>query len=228
MEKKVYQLDSVEPTINSSNKLKSDAARDNVLRATRNFKNSWRDLAQALQVVWKEKLYLNWGYENFDQYSAKEVHVRKHTAMKLINSHMFLEKEALFLPRESGEDDPRKITPTFEMANALRRAKKNLSDDDYEKVKKELMDEGKEVKEVKKGLSALIMKQRKSVNPEEERTQKNKAAIERFLTMLKDFKREIEILKFLPGVIAEDIDALVSKIEKHFARQVIEITQNEG
>jgi len=224
MEKRVYRLDSVEPAANLSSGLNSEAARDDVLRATRDFKNSWRNLARTLQVVWKEKLYLNWGYENFDRYTAQEVHIRKHTAMKLMRSHMFLERETLRVEQADGESNPRKIAPTLEMVNALQRAKKSLSDEDYEKVKKELIDEGKEVKEVKKSLSALIMKQRKEIDPEEERTRKDKVVIMRFLAVLKDFKREIEVLNFLPGVIAEDIDALASKIEEYSSPQVIEIT----
>ncbi|MFH1505066.1 MAG: hypothetical protein ABIH08_06760 [Candidatus Omnitrophota bacterium] len=224
MEKKVYQLDSAEPTVNLSNNLNPDTDRGTVLQAARDFKNSWRDLAQALQIVWKKKLYLNWGYEDFDRYTAEEVHVRKHTAMKLIRSHMFLEKEALGIEQGDDEANSPEISPTLEIANALQRAKKSLSNDDYEKVKKELLDEGKEVKEVKKGLKALIMKQRKEVDPEQERTQRNKVTIARFLALLKDFKSEIQILKFLPGDIAEDINTLASKIEKYSSQQVIEIT----
>lgn len=194
------------------------AVRDLVQKATLDFKNSWRNLAQALYTVLKDKLYRNWGYDKFDQYTEKEVHIRKHTAMKLIRSYTFLEseEESLYITNES-ENKPPVDRPslTLEAADTLRKAKKSLDEDGYKKVKKYIIQEGKESKEVKKDLTALIMKRRKDINPEEERTKHRKIAINRFLGLLRAFKNEIEVLKILPGTVAEEIGQLLRTIEKH-------------
>jgi hypothetical protein len=217
MKTKAYQLDTVAPPHVLLDDENVDAARSNVLRATQDFKNSWRNLAQALQVVWKGKLYTRWGYENFDQYTAQEVHIRKHTAMKLIRSYMFLEKdEPRYLEQQNNdEDSQRRITPTLEMVNTLQRAKRALNEDEYRKVKNDILEEGKDLREVKKDLTSLIINRRKDVDPEEERTRNNKAAVTRFLLTLRTFRREIETLHILPDFIADDINALIDKIEAH-------------
>jgi len=194
------------------------AVRAHVQKATLDFKNSWRNLAQALHTVFVDKLYRNWGYDKFDHYTEKEVHIRKHTAMKLIRSYAFLEseEESLHLTyggkNKSSEDRP---SLTLEATDILRKAKKSLDEDDYQKVKKDIISEGKESKEVKKGLTALIMKRRKDINPEEERTKHRKIAINRFLGLLRAFKTEIEVLKILPGTVAEEIEQLLKNIQRH-------------
>ncbi|MCK4912441.1 MAG: hypothetical protein KAS05_01820 [Candidatus Omnitrophica bacterium] len=203
---------------NNLSDMDPNAVRAQVKKATLDFKNSWRNLAQALYTVYKDKLYRNWGYEKFDRYTEKEVHIRKHTAMKLIRSYTFLESEedSLCLTNESESDSVAdKPSLTLEAADILRKAKKSLDQGDYEKVKKDIIGGGKESKEVKKDLTALIMKRRKDVNPEEVRTKHRQIAINRFLGLLKAFKNEIEVLKILPGSVAEDIGQLLKTIERH-------------
>jgi len=193
-----------------------EEARSAVLDATRDFKSSWRNLAKALQVVWKQKHYLHWGYETFDQYTAKEVNIRKHTAMKLIRSYVFLKKEGdLYLQNESDADHKKEEPLSLETINTLQKAKKNLNDQEYQKIKKDLVDDGKDPREVKKDLIGLMSKQRKALDPEKERVRSANFAIHRFLAVLRSFKREIDTLQILPGVIAEEIDRLVKKIEQH-------------
>ena len=189
-----------------------------VQKATLDFKNSWRNLAQALFTVFNDKLYRNWGYDKFDQYTEKEVHIRKHTVMKLIRSYAFLEKEeeSLYIADET-EDKSSTDRPslTLEAADILRKAKRSLDDDGYKQVKKDIIHRGKESREVKKDLTALIMKRRKDVNPEEERTKHRKITINRFLGLLRSFKNEIEVLKILPSTVAKEIEQLLKSIQKH-------------
>jgi len=194
------------------------AVRALVVKATLDFKNSWRNLAQALYTVFKDKLYRNWGYSKFDQYTEKEVHIRKHTAMKLIRSYTFLEseEESLCTADESENKSPAdRPSLTLEAADILRKAKKSLDENGYQKIKKDIVDGSKESGEVKKDLTALIMRRRKDINPEEERTKHRKITINRFLGLLRAFKNEIEVLKILPGNVAEEIEQLLKSIQKY-------------
>ena len=63
--------------------LDAEKIRNQVLTVARDFKNSWRNLAKNLSIVWANKLYKQWGYENFDSYTAKEIKIRKHTARSI-------------------------------------------------------------------------------------------------------------------------------------------------
>jgi len=198
-----------------------EGAREDVLRATRDFKNSWRALAKALHVVWEHKLYTRWGYEKFDDYTAKEVFVRKHTAMKLIRSYMFLENEHLgyqgsYSDKENRPENPLKPQGafSFEAVDTLQKAKRALPESEYRKVKEDIFENNKDIGEVKKDLTALILKRRKDVDPEHLRTHNGKVAVRRFLALLRSFKRDVETLDILPGEIAQDIGRLVIRIEE--------------
>ncbi|MCF7908271.1 MAG: hypothetical protein K9L86_05330 [Candidatus Omnitrophica bacterium] len=216
MEPEVYQLESNQIIDLPSKDIDADEVRAQVVRATRDFKNSWKSLAKVLHIVWEEKLYRNWGYEKFDQFTEKEVHVRKHTAMKLIRSYAFLEKEEpLYLKDSRAEDEPNKVTPSFDVVNALQRARKTLSDDDYRKVKSDLLDKGKHLGEVKKDLTQMIRQRREDIDPEKERTRSGRVAIMRFISDLKRVRREIETLSVLPEDIANDINKLLAKVEAY-------------
>ena len=187
-------------------------ARNKVVQSAKDFKNSWRNLANSLHVAWSNKLYKQWGYETFDNYTAKEISIRKHTAMKLIRSYQFLHQEKLEYFKNELSQEKESRMPSLEVVNTLQRAKKQLPQDDYDKIKKSLFEEKKDVGQVKKDLTALIMNRRKDLNPQEERTKKGKVAVNSFLEALHKFKRDIESLKILPSHIAQDIDSLIEKI----------------
>ena len=191
----------------------SDQIRKQVLSVARDFKNSWRNLARTLNVVWSNKLYKQWGYETFDKYTETEIKVRKHTVMKLIRSYQFLQQEEpRYLEGHTAEERENAI-PSLEVMNTLQRAKKRLPEEDYKKVKNYLLEEKGDVREAKKDLTSLIMKRRKDVDVEAQRTGKDKIILANFLKNLRTFKRDIELLKLLPGFIIQDIDSLISKIE---------------
>lgn len=196
----------------------AQAARKQVIAATSDFKNSWRNLACALNVVWINKLYKQWGYENFDSYTEKEVRIRKHTAMKLIRSYQFLEQEEPKYLRNGSSAEEESALPSLEAVSTLQRAKKQLSEDDYKQVKQYLLKEHKDPCEVKKDLTALIMKGRKDVDHEEERTKRNKVAVDKFLETLRSFKRDIELSGILPAVFAQDMDVFIDRIEEYISQ----------
>ncbi|MBD3246010.1 MAG: hypothetical protein GF333_03270 [Candidatus Omnitrophica bacterium] len=179
--------------------------REEVARNTRNFRNSWRNLAKVLGVVWQRKLYREWGYETFDQYTAQEVAIRKHTAMKLIRSYNFLQKEEPeCLKHDERTESTPAAAPTLEAVHTLRMAKQKLDGEGYQRVKRELFDQNRSPAEVKKDLT-MVMKQRREVDPETERGRKRHVIIKRFLGSLEGFMRDAELLEILPDPVAEEL-----------------------
>ena len=194
--------------------MNADGVRTHVREMTRDFRSAWRNLAQAIQAVKENKLYLKWGYETFDNYITKEVGIRMNTAVKLIRSYMFLKKEGPhYLKVNAPGKDHNDLSPTFEAVSTLQRAKKSLDENDYRQVKKELLDEGRDVQAVKKDLTVLIRNRRKDIDPEEERKRRGKESVKRYLSSLKAFRCEIEMLHILPPNFALEISQLVDKIE---------------
>ncbi|MFA6384892.1 MAG: hypothetical protein WCY10_05950 [Candidatus Omnitrophota bacterium] len=190
--------------------------RQHVLQTAKDFKSSWIELGRALYSVHRDKLYKEWGFATFEAYTSKEIGIRNQTAMKLLRSYSFLEKEEPgYLKEESdGAADPAAM-PSYESVNALRLAKnnKNIDNDDYENLKKGVFQEGKDALEVKKDLTCLI-RERKELEPEEARAEKRAVVIRRFLSTLKSLKMELETTKMLPASLTKDVDALIKRVQE--------------
>ncbi len=193
--------------------------RHRVLKSVKNFKTSWIELGQALYSVWKDKLYKDWGYSKFEAYTAKEIGIRKQTAVKLLRSYFFLEqKEPHYLSREYSEEVQANAMPTYEAIDALRLAsrKKDIDPVDYEQIRKGVLEKGKDARAVKKDLTALI-KQREELLPEEAWQKKRMALLKRTLSLLKSLREEIKAAKMLSAQVVKDIDKLISKLESEIA-----------
>ena len=189
-----------------------------ILENAKYFKSSWIELGQALYSVWKDKIYKEWGYNAFDIYTAKEVGVRKETAMKLLRSYYFLEKEEpQYLKSDYIASSDAATVPTFESVDVLRTAKnKKLDTHDYENLKKEIFEKGKDFREVKKDLTSMI-RQRQELEPEEAQEKKRLAMVRRLVGSLKSIRQEAETLKLLPTPLLKEISSLVSKLEQEIS-----------
>lgn len=199
--------------------LDQDSLRYHVLESAKDFKSSWIELGRALYSVLKDKMYKLWGYTTFEAYTGREIGIRKETAMKLLRSYYFLEKEEPQYLREeyTASADAAKV-PTYESVDLLRlaRSKKELGDDDYVAFKKEIFEKGRDARQVKKDLTALI-RQRKELAPQEAWEQKKFSAVRRLLGTLKSLKREIEISKLLPSAIIKEAEELIKKLENQIS-----------
>ncbi len=192
-----------------------NSLRYRTLQSAKNFKTSWIEFAQALYSVWKDKIYKKWGYNTFDAYTSKEIGIKKQTAMKLLKSYYFLEKEEpAYLKEEYAESPDVATVPTYDAVNILRlaKSKKTLDSDDYNTLKEKVFQKGRDASEIKKDLTALI-KERQELEPEEARRKREIASVKRFLSTLKSLKRDIELLKILPASVIKETDNLIKKIE---------------
>ena len=192
-----------------------NSVRYQTLKSAKSFKTSWIELGRALYIVWKDKLYKEWGYLTFDAYIQKEVGIRKQTAMKLLKSYYFLEKEEpAYLERSHAEAHDAVSIPNYESVDLLRLAKnkKALDEKDYSNIKKEVLELGYDARDVKKGLSS-IMRQREEASGPEAREKKRLAAIRRLLGTLKALKKGLEAAKVLPAAIIKETANLISRIE---------------
>jgi len=196
--------------------LEEGSLRYHVLESAKNFKSSWIELGRSLYSVFKDKLYKEWGYGSFDAYSAKEIGIKKITAMKLLRSYYFLEKEEpAYLKKDYVQGVKASNLPSYEAIDLLRRAKtkKSIDENEYTELKNDILEEGRDVGEVKKALTSLI-RSREEVDPQEAFDKKRQAAIRRFLGNLKGLKKEVELGKILPLELLKDIQDLIQKIER--------------
>lgn len=197
-------------------KVDEGSLRHRALKSAKDFKTSWIELGQSLYAVWKDKLYREWGYQEFDNYTSKEIGIRNQTALKLMRSYSFLEQEEPRYAKKDyyGDNVPAAAVPTFEAVDVVRKAKanKNVDRSDYASIKKYVLEEGKDVAEVKKDLTAII-KRGEELQPEEIRRKKRAAQLKRLISLIRAASREIKISKLLPAEIMKEIDNIADKLE---------------
>lgn len=210
-----YKTKSIEYIEQKMQGIDQGSFRHHILQNAKNFKTSWIELGRALYTVWKEKLYKEWGYSTIEAYTSKEIGIRKQTAMKLLKSYYFLEKEEPeYLKNDYVEQADTALVPSYESVDVLRQAKnkKDLDKSDYQQIKKEIFEKGKDAREVKKDLTALI-RERKELDPEEAHEAKRLSVLKRFLGSLKGLKRELETAKLGSSALIKDADSLIKRIE---------------
>jgi len=205
-------LDKIEEKMGG---LEEDSMRRRILECAKNFKTSWIELGQSLYAVWKDRLYKEWGYLTFDAYTSKEIGIKKQTALKLLKSYYFLEKEEpSYLQKDYTESAGPGQLPNYESVNVLRLAKNKsgLDKSDYFRLKKDVFERGKDAREVKKDLVSL-MRQREELEPEETRNKKRVAMIKRLLAAMKTLRTDLETSKMLPASTIKEVSSLINKIE---------------
>lgn len=193
-----------------------NSLRYHILENAKNFKCSWIELGRSLYSVYKDKLYKEWGYVSFDVYVSREIGIRKQTAMKLLKSYYFLEKEEpQYLKNEYAVSTQAAHLPSYESVNILRQAKNNktLDDNDYRDLKKEIFEKGRDAQEIKKNLGVII-RQRQELDPEAVQEKRRHAILKRLLGQLRLLKQEVVILKLLSVPLVKDLDNLIKNIDQ--------------
>ena len=195
--------------------LDGESIRRSILESAKGFKTSWISFGQALYTVWKDKLYKEWGYDKFETYTAKEIGIRKQTAIKLLRLYCFLEKEdPLYLKKDYNDETDTALVPTYESVDVLRlaRNKRGLDKEDYAKIKRSVLEMGKDSSAAKKDLTAL-MRQREELEPEEAWQKKRATLIRRFLTTLKSLVSQARASNMLSAKAIDDTQKIIDRIE---------------
>jgi hypothetical protein len=211
-----YKTKSLETLEEKMKNIDENSLRYHILKSAKDFKTSWIDLGRALYSAWKDKLYKDWGYGDFNIYTSKEIGIRKQTALKLLKSYYFLEKEEpVYLEKNYAETKDAALVPSLEAVDVLRLAKnkKILNEEDYSHLKSEIFEKGKDAREVKKNLGVII-KERQELDPEAAQEKKKNSVVKRLIGALKSLKNEAAILKLLPASLIKETQELIKKLEQ--------------
>ncbi len=79
--------------VDKMNAIEPGTERWEALNVARRFKTSWVELGGKLFEIRKKKLFEEWGFGKFDDYSQNEIKIKPRTAAKLTASYGFLKKE---------------------------------------------------------------------------------------------------------------------------------------
>jgi len=194
----------------------ADHIRESLVDHAKVFKTSWVKLGQAIYPVWKDKLFYAWGFEKFEYYTQRELGIKKSTALKLLKTYFFLEQEEpVYLNENFTESRSAEKVPECDALNVLRMAKRRpeLTKDDYQKLRKAIFDKGYNATSVRQDLTS-IMKERKPVDPDEEREKRNTAALKKLANAIKSFQKDMDALQMAPAELIEGAAALMQRIQE--------------
>ena len=194
----------------------SEDLRNHIAQHAKDFKLSWVQLGLGLYSVWRDKLYHSWGFEKFEDYVVRELGLKKPLALKLVKTYFFVEQdEPVYLKKEFAEVRETVNIPGFEGLDVLRlaRNRKELTREDYTKLRKDIFEKGKEASLVRKDLTAII-KERKKVDPEQERESRHEQSVRRLVAALRSFKKDMETLKLVEPDIIEEAEGLLKRLEE--------------
>ena len=88
----------------------NDPLRADTLAKARAFKRTWLELADALARVQKQGSWTRWGFDSFDAYCRRELHLRGSTVAKLLGSYRFLETSAPKVLERARNTEPSELT----------------------------------------------------------------------------------------------------------------------
>jgi len=193
----------------------SEELREHIAQHAKDFKLSWVQLGQGLYSVWRDKLYHSWGFEKFEDYVVRDLGLKKPLALKLVKTYFFVEQdEPVYLKKEFAEVRDTVNIPSYEGLDVLRlaRGRKELTRDDYTKLRKDIFEKGKEASLVRRDLTAII-KERKKIDPEEARDARHEQSVRRLVAALRSFKKDMETLKLADPDIIEEAEELLKRLE---------------
>ncbi len=194
----------------------SENLRVHIAEHAKTFKLSWVQLGQGLYSVWRDKLYQSWEFDKFEDYVVRELGLKKPLALKLVKTYFFVEQdEPVYLKKEFAEARETVNIPSYEGLDVLRlaRSKKELTREDYTKLRKDIFEKGKEASVVRKDLTTII-KERKKIDPEEARDARLNTSVRRLAAALRSFKKDMETLKLADPDIIEEAEGLLKRLEE--------------
>ena len=198
---------------------RSEDLRAHIAQHAKNFKLSWVQLGQGLYSVWRDKLYQSWEFDKFEDYVVRELGLKKPLALKLVKTYFFVEQdEPVYLKKEFAESRQTAVVPGYESLDVLRAARgsKELTREDYTKLRKDIFEKGKEASLVRKDLTAII-KERKKVDPDQAREDRHNGSVRRLMAALRSFKKDMETLKLAEPDIIEEAQELLERLEGRFS-----------
>jgi hypothetical protein len=194
--------------------------RHTCLLAARRFKSTWAELGKLLVKVRNGSEYEQWGFESFEAYCAKELHIRKATADKLTRSYSFLEKHE---PRAVGREDFVERAPAFEVIEVLADAEQRgqLSSEEYRSIRDTIWSPEKPTSELRREFQERFP--RPAPPPPADDVQ-----LRRLAASARRLHQELSACRKVPKAVAERASALAEDVEELAAKHASHAREVDG
>lgn len=183
----------------------TDPFRQTVWSAAKRFKATWVELGKLLIQVRDQASFEDWGYESFELYCSKELHIRRATALKLSRSFAFLSK---YEPRRFDRDDVSEHAPPLEVVEVLADADERgqISPDEYRNIRDSIWAEEKSVPELRRELIERF--------PKPEQTASYGLLVRRWAQTARRLASDLRANRRIPRAVADRAAALAEDLEE--------------
>ncbi len=184
-----------------------------VLLSAKRFKSTWVELGKLLVQVRDQAKFEEWGYESFEVYCSRELHIRKQTADKLTRSFSFLSrhetKQSLEMEDDGLVEDVPRPAPAFEVVEVLADAEERgqLSANEYKSIRDSIWNPERPVSELKREIQERFPKP--AAPPPSDTSQLRRTA-----QLARKLCLELRASKRVPKAVAERADALAAELEE--------------
>ena len=215
-----------------------DAQRLDVVRRAQKFKRTWIELAEGLSKVRASKAYARWGFEDFYDYCARELALKRATVDKLTISYHTIQSHA---PEVLEWDGVAKEIPSYDAVDYFSRAigppanetegdegesprarKSQPRDPELVKeMKTAVFDEGRPVAELRKRFDPILHPRPKGADRLEV-LNKASACARKLAELLPDIEglpeKRIKRLEEELGALRENLEGLAEPLREQVAR----------
>ena len=151
--------------------------------------------------------FKRWGYDSFEDYTKRELHLRQETVDKLTGSFMFLKKRA---PEVLTRDGLSHTIPSYQAVDFLRRAEaeENAPEEAVEAIRQRVIEEGA-------ALPSIVRQFKNVVFPVDARTQKERdtSNLLNVAKRLRELLGETNVVpKRLASELGENLDRLLDSL----------------
>ncbi len=184
--------------------------RHTVLSAARRFKASWVEMGKLLVKVRDDALFTEWGFQTFEAYCSKELHIRKATVDKLTRSFSFLARHE---PVKVANDDIVQTAPAFEVVEVLAGAEERgqLSADEYQSIRESIWNPEKPVAELRREFAERYPRPTPEPPADDLQLRRLAQAARKLAGELKACGKVPSVVAERAAALAEDVEALASE-----------------
>lgn len=190
-----------------------DPVRAEMIARVRRFKASWFELGEALSEIKRADQFKKWGYGSFEDYCAKELHLKRDTADKLTGSFVFLKNKAPDVLRRDGREGP---IPSYQSVDFLRRAEEETQapPETLEELRKHVLEEGAPVAKVTR-----LFKEALFPVPPEEAAEKRMTSLSSTINRLMELLAHAREDELVPVKLCAEIEEPLARLAEHLGRK---------
>lgn len=190
-----------------------DPVRADMIARVRRFKASWFELGEALSEVKRADQFKKWGYASFEDYCAKELHLKRDTADKLTGSFVFLKSKAPEILQRDGREAP---IPSYQSVDFLRRAEEETQapPETLDELRKHVLEEGAPVAKVTR-----LFKDALFPVPPEEQAEKRLAGLTNAINRVMELLAHAREDEIVPQKLCAEVEEPLARLAEHLNRK---------